>query len=439
MRACVLASAMILGGLLTPVPAQITTVFTETFETNGQFNLSPDWSWDGAAPVARPACTGSGWSALKDVHGINDVLWGDFGSRWMFHPLPYDPLAFYDVSFQAEPVGPLGDPMNVYARVMWWDTLQGNPGVSDGGSFFQPFFCDPLANGFGLVAGPPPGLPGARFGVLIYGIQWSSMQVAIDQVVVRKKPWKAQFFGSMMLAGPYDPLTQTMSDGLRQQGLIPLVEPYTALGLPQVSGGGGETTTSAVLNAQHNGGHVVDWVRLELREFNDPTVLMATRQALLLQNGSVITATGSPSVLFDIAPGNYFIAVRHRNHLAAMTASAYTVPYPGGGTWIYPFDHVNWPTYGSNARQIHGTKALLWPGNANPDAALKYAGSSNDRDRILVAVGGNTPTNTIAGYHQEDVNLDGIVKYAGAVNDRDRLLLALPGQVPTATRLQQLP
>ncbi|MCC6401798.1 MAG: hypothetical protein IT227_13620 [Flavobacteriales bacterium] len=436
MRMRSFASVLIPGFLWAPVHAQITTVFTETFETNGQFSLSPGWVWDGNAPVARPACTGVGWSAKKDVHGPNDTFWGGFGARWMFHPLPVDPLALYDVSLQAEPVGPWGDSVSVYAMVLWWDTLQGNPWLGGASNYTTVYSCAPAGQGFYV---PPAGPPGSQLGVLIYAFTWSNMQMAIDQVVVRKKPWKAQFAGSMMLAGPYDPLTQTMSDALRQQGLIPLTEPYSALGWPQASGGGGETTTTAVLNAQYTGGRVVDWVRLELRKFNDPTVLMATRQALLLQNGSVITAAGSPSVLFDIAPGNYYVVVRHRNHLAAMTASPYTVTYPGGGVWSYPFDHVNWPTHGTNARQIHGTKALLWPGNANPDGVLKYAGSANDRDRILVAVGGNTPTNTITGYHLEDVNLDGVVKYTGAVNDRDRLLLALPGQVPTATRVQQLP
>ena len=37
-------------------PAQTTTIFTEEFETNGQFSMSPGWVWDGAAPVPAPAC-----------------------------------------------------------------------------------------------------------------------------------------------------------------------------------------------------------------------------------------------------------------------------------------------------------------------------------------------------------------------------------------------
>lgn len=427
--------------LLVPslVCGQVTTVFSETFEANGQFSLSSDWSWHGGAPMPRPACNGNGWSALKDVHGPNDTFWGGFGARWMFHPLPYDPLAMYEVEFDAELVGPWGDSVSVYALTLWWDTLLGNPSLGGGAVFTHVYSCDHGSPGYYVASGPPAGLPNARFGVLFYAFTWSNTQMAIDNVVVRKKPWKALFTGSMMLAGPYDPLTQTMSDALRQQGLIPLTEPYTALGWPSASGGTGETTTPTVLNMLHPGGYVVDWVRLELRKHNDPTVLMATRHALLLQNGTLIRADGGALVLFDIAPGSYYVVVRHRNHLGAMTNGSYTVTFPGGGTWSYPFDLPNWGTYGTNARQVVGAKALLWPGNALPDGVVKYAGGNNDRDRILQAVGGNTPTNTITGYHLEDVNMDGVVKYAGAVNDRDRLLLALPGQVPTATRVQQLP
>jgi len=39
----------------------------------------------------------------------------------------------------------------------------------------------------------------------------------------------------------------------------------------------------------------------------------------------------------------------------------------------------------------------------------------------------------------EDANLDGQVKYTGASNDRDPILVNIGGTVPTNTRVQQLP
>ncbi|MBK7383621.1 MAG: hypothetical protein IPI81_09835 [Flavobacteriales bacterium] len=71
---------------------------------------------------------------------------------------------------------------------------------------------------------------------------------------------------------------------------------------------------------------------------------------------------------------------------------------------------------------------------------LKYTGSFNDRDPILLAIGGSIPTAVLSGqYRKEDVNMDGEVKYIGAGNDRDPILQNIGGSVPTNTRVGQLP
>ena len=70
---------------------------------------------------------------------------------------------------------------------------------------------------------------------------------------------------------------------------------------------------------------------------------------------------------------------------------------------------------------------------------MKYAGSGNDRDPILVRIGGVVPTAVVLGYSELDVNLDGVTKYAGPNNDRDLILVNVGGNVPTAVRQEQLP
>jgi hypothetical protein len=45
----------------------------------------------------------------------------------------------------------------------------------------------------------------------------------------------------------------------------------------------------------------------------------------------------------------------------------------------------------------------------------------------------------VSGYLQTDVDLDGWVKYAGAGNDRDKVLVTIGGLLPTAQRAAQLP
>ena len=84
-------------------------------------------------------------------------------------------------------------------------------------------------------------------------------------------------------------------------------------------------------------------------------------------------------------------------------------------------------------------KRQLWSGDTTFDGKLKYTGILNDRDPILVRIGGIVPTNTVVGYFGEDSNLDGTVKYTGTNNDRDPILVNIGGVVPTNTRLAQLP
>ena len=52
---------------------------------------------------------------------------------------------------------------------------------------------------------------------------------------------------------------------------------------------------------------------------------------------------------------------------------------------------------------------------------------------------GKTRTNQMNGYYTEDVNLDGVVKYIGAGNDRDPVLVTIGGNTPNAVRSAQLP
>ena len=238
-----------------------------------------------------------------------------------------------------------------------------------------------------------------------------------------------------MLEGPFDGGAGTMQDDLREQGLVPLTEPYTALGYPHV-GGGGESTTSAVMNATGNNA-VVDWVVIELRDPGDAASVVATRSALLLRNGDVVDVDGSSDVHFDIVPGNYYIALRHRNHLGAMSANAQAL---SGVAGMHDFTDGSMPLYGGSSavKDIMGT-GCLYTGDVNHDGTLRYVGGENDRDLILVAIGGTVPTQVATGYGTEDLNMDGVIRFAGMNNDADRILVNIGGEEPTATLSDELP
>ncbi|MEM9991545.1 MAG: hypothetical protein AAF738_07250 [Bacteroidota bacterium] len=122
------------------------------------------------------------------------------------------------------------------------------------------------------------------------------------------------------------PTAGEMNTVLAQNSMIPLAEPYTAMGYTHVGGGGGEMTTASVLNDATLG--IVDWVVLEVRDPNTPTNILATASALLRKNGKIVDVTGTGFPDFSLTPNKeYHVAIKHRNHLGTMTASPMILNY----------------------------------------------------------------------------------------------------------------
>ncbi|HRT54615.1 MAG TPA: hypothetical protein P5291_11065, partial [Flavobacteriales bacterium] len=134
--------------------------------------------------------------------------------------------------------------------------------------------------------------------------------------------------------------------------------------------------------------------------------------------------------------GEYQVALRHRNHLGVMTATAVALSSTAA---TVDFRSVATGTWGTNARKTIGSTRALWAGNARLDGQVKYTGSNNDRDPILIKVGNTAPNGSVNGYFPEDVNLNGSVKYTGNANDRDPILVNVGNTTPNAVRTEQLP
>jgi len=229
-----------------------------------------------------------------------------------------------------------------------------------------------------------------------------------------------------------------MNDNLRVDGLLPLTEPYSALGFTYTYPNSiGANMDPTILNTTGNDA-VVDWVIVEVRDYSPPYELLGSLPALLQRDGDVVGLNGDQYVNFpDIAEGFYGLLVRHRNHLGIfqttpefLSSTPRNVSLRQNNYWIYG---------GVNARvTLNGVKCL-WAGDTNFDGVVKYTGIDNDRDNILVAIGGMVPTNTVTGYFGADINMDGIVKYVGVQNDRDIILQNIGGTVPTNVRIEQVP
>lgn len=224
------------------------------------------------------------------------------------------------------------------------------------------------------------------------------------------------------LQGSYVPLEGKMNDTLRENGLLPLSQPYSEIGYA-----GSETTTPAML-ALTGDNAPVDWVLLELRDNTNPQNVLATQAALLQRDGDIVTAAdGEPTLTFkDLPPDNYYLALRHRNHLSVMSA----VPLELSGTpTMVDFTSTHTAVYGStDVRMLAGTQLTLPSGDANHDNKLIADGPDNDKNAVLSSVlitPGNTEVNTnfqLSDYLSTDLNMDGKTVFAGPGNDINILL-----------------
>lgn len=228
-----------------------------------------------------------------------------------------------------------------------------------------------------------------------------------------------------------------MTDHLRSAGLLPLIEPYSAGGYSYVGSASGTSVPAAMLTVTGSNA-IVDWVVVEVRQPSAPYAVLHSRPALIQRDGDVIDASGSSTINTPLPPGSYRIALRHRNHLGVMSNSTALTFDPAGV--LVDLTSLSTSVFGSNARVAVGSVQCLWPGDANFDGTTIYTGTSNDRDLVLTAIGGTTPTNTVTNiYSPLDINMDGVIRYTGTNNDRDIILQTIGGVVPTATRVQQWP
>lgn len=239
----------------------------------------------------------------------------------------------------------------------------------------------------------------------------------------------------VFLGGPYQTGDGLMSDALRTADLVPVQSPYSGAAYTVV---GGDVLTKLAPSVRTVTGPnaIVDWVWLELRDAASPYTIRRARPALLQRDGDVVELDGRTPVPMGLANGSYNVVVKHRNHLGTMTATALSL---GATPTAIDLTSAGTATWGTDARRSLGAVMVLWPGNTSGDGLIKYTGSGNDRDPILVSVGGALPTATATGYLVTDVNMDGVVKYTGASNDRDPVLVSVGGSLPTATRTLQLP
>ena len=188
---------------------------------------------------------------------------------------------------------------------------------------------------------------------------------------------------------------------------------------------------------------IVDWVFVELRSKLDSTVVLATRSGLVQRDGDVTDLDGKrglriPGMKMD----DYYVVVKHRNHLGVMTEFAQTpeqlttlVDFTVSSTPIYDMGLVD---YGSGVsfdftglalkEAAIGTYRALWAGDFDGNDKIKAANPGDDLNVVFSDVFIH-PNNTTFkanfdfayGYRSADFDLNAKVKFDNPNDDKNML------------------
>lgn len=222
--------------------------------------------------------------------------------------------------------------------------------------------------------------------------------------------------------------TDLMRDGLREKGLLPSEEPYKSIDMFKLANEGGSEVCDPAIFEVEGEDAIVDWMLVELRHGDNSDSIVATRSALLQRDGDIVMPNGDTILAFDLVrSGDYYVAIRHRNHLGVMTElKAELSPTPT----LFDFRDPNLETRGTSSRvDIGGGEMALWGGDFNNNRKTVYQGPNNDILALFFNVMLN-PENTgllanyiSEGYQLTDFDLDGTSIYQGPNNERSMMLL----------------
>lgn len=209
-----------------------------------------------------------------------------------------------------------------------------------------------------------------------------------------KFPVAAKFFLQGAYVGP------AMSTTLNSGGNLPLTQPYNVAPFNYA----GTENVASIPSA-----NIVDWVLIELRASSGGPAV-SRRAAFLNDDGTLRETDGSASAWFTetLASGyaiSNFIVVKHRNHLAIMSATALSVPNEASA---YDFSTAQTQAFGASPlRALGGGVFGLFSGDANADGTIDF----NDRNITL-------NSRNLLGYRASDVTMDGATDF----NDRNTTL-----------------
>jgi hypothetical protein len=172
-----------------------------------------------------------------------------------------------------------------------------------------------------------------------------------------------------------------MNSSLQAAGRLPNLSPYD------------EDPRTAFVFPENT----VDWILVQVCTQAD-TQAVFSRSAFLLGDGSIVEDENVDGInLYGMLNGNYFLVLRHRNHLAVISAS--TVSVSAGSAVPYDFSTGEGQAGGTAAmKQLETGVWGLWAGDVDGSGQV----GASDRNETW-------NRRTQAGYLNADCDLSGSV------------------------------
>ncbi|MDP4115491.1 MAG: cohesin domain-containing protein [Bacteroidota bacterium] len=201
----------------------------------------------------------------------------------------------------------------------------------------------------------------------------------------------------VLLQGCYNLTSSNMNNILNSNYLIPLNQPFSG---PPWNYSGTESVTTSFFKIHRN---IVDWILVELRTGLSGSTLAARKALFLLQDGTIINLDGESSAKFNIPSGNYYLVIKHRNHLGIMSSSPIPLTITAS-SWDFSTSVLK--AYGNNSMVALASNVFgMISGDGNADNFIDisdYIGIDNSMFQ--------------SGYLRSDINMDGFIDISDYIN-----------------------
>ncbi len=170
---------------------------------------------------------------------------------------------------------------------------------------------------------------------------------------------------------------------------LPLVSPYNSA-----------EVITALPDVSPN--YIVDWVQVQLRAtYNGP--ILQSQSCFLLEDGRVVDVNGNPNISFEYLDNlNYYVILRHRNHLGVMSAAPYSLSLEASLATFVDLS-ISGSAYGgdgSGAKVMEPGVLALFTGDVDGNRFVQ------NLDIYTYSV----PALGLSGYQAADSDLNGLVQ-----------------------------